>query len=38
LAGINILANGFYKKSRKTHKREIEKTLKIKKEYENKKK
>ena len=33
-----ILANGFYKKSQKTPKKEIEKALKIKKEYENEKK
>lgn len=33
-----ILANGFYKKSRKTPKREIEKALKIKREYEDEKK
>lgn len=33
-----ILANGFYKKSQKTPKREIEKALKIKREYEDEKK
>ena len=33
-----ILANGFYKKRQKTPKKEIEKALKIKKEYENEKK
>jgi phage-related protein len=33
-----VLANGFYKKSRKTPKREIEKALKIKREYEDEKK
>lgn len=33
-----ILANGFYKKSQKTPKKEIEKALKIKNEYENEKK
>jgi phage-related protein len=33
-----ILANGFYKKTQKTPKHEIEKALKIKKEYEGKKK
>lgn len=32
-----ILANGFYKKSQKTPKKEIEKPLKIKNEYENEK-
>jgi phage-related protein len=32
-----ILANGFYKKSQKTPKKEVEKALKIKKEYENEK-
>lgn len=33
-----ILANGFYKKSRKTPRSEIEKALKIKMEYESEKK
>jgi len=33
-----ILANGFHKKTQKTPKREIEKGLKIKKEYESEKK
>jgi len=33
-----ILANGFQKKTQKTPKQEIEKALKIKKEYENEKK
>lgn len=33
-----VLANGFYKQSRKTPKKEIEKALKIKREYENEKK
>ncbi|MEO1096759.1 MAG: type II toxin-antitoxin system RelE/ParE family toxin, partial [Bacteroidota bacterium] len=33
-----ILINGFQKKSQKTPKREIEKALKIKKEYEQEKK
>ena len=33
-----ILANGFYKKSQKTPKKEIEKALKIKNEYEDEKK
>ena len=33
-----ILANGFQKKTQKTPKKEIEKALKIKEEYENKKK
>lgn len=33
-----ILANGFFKKSQKTPKKEIVKALKIKKEYENEKK
>ena len=33
-----ILANGFYKKSQRTPKKEIEKALKIKNEYENEKK
>ena len=33
-----ILVNGFFKKSQKTPKKEIEKALKIKKEYENEKK
>jgi len=33
-----VLANGFYKKSQKTPKKEIEKALKIKKEYESEKK
>ncbi len=32
-----VLANGFQKKSQKTPKQEIEKALKIKKEYENEK-
>ena len=32
-----VLANGYQKKSRKTPKQEIEKALKIKKEYENEK-
>jgi phage-related protein len=32
-----VLANGYRKKSQKTPKREIEKALKIKKEYENEK-
>ena len=32
-----ILVNGFFKKSHKTPKKEIEKALKIKKEYENEK-
>ncbi len=35
---IIILANGFQKKSQKTPKQEIEKALKIKKEYEREKK
>ncbi len=30
-----VLANGFHKKEQKTPKKEIEKALKIKKEYEN---
>jgi len=33
-----VLANGFQKKTQKTPKQEIEKALKIKKEYENEKK
>lgn len=33
-----VLANGFQKKTQKTPKKEIEKALKIKKEYENEKK
>ncbi|MEO5599910.1 MAG: type II toxin-antitoxin system RelE/ParE family toxin [Cyclobacteriaceae bacterium] len=33
-----VLANGFQKKTRKTPKKEIEKALKIKEEYENEKK
>ncbi|MDZ4807968.1 MAG: type II toxin-antitoxin system RelE/ParE family toxin, partial [Bacteroidota bacterium] len=33
-----VLANGFCKKSQKTPKKEIEKALKIKREYENEKK
>lgn len=33
-----VLANGFQKKTQKTPKREIEKALKIKEEYENEKK
>ena len=33
-----VLANGFQKKTQKTSKKEIEKALKIKKEYENEKK
>ena len=33
-----VLANGFQKKAQKTSKQEIEKALKIKKEYENNKK
>ena len=33
-----VLANGFQKKSQKTPRQEIDKALKIKKEYENKKK
>ena len=33
-----VLTNGFQKKSQKTPKQEIDKALKIKKEYENKKK
>ena len=33
-----IVANGFYKKTRKTPKNEIEKALKIKKEYEDEQK
>jgi phage-related protein len=33
-----VVANGFHKKSQKTPKQEIEKALKIKEEYENKKK
>lgn len=33
-----VLANGFQKKTQKTPKQEIEKALKIKEEYENKKK
>jgi phage-related protein len=33
-----ILANGFQKKTQKTPKKEIEKALKIKEEYENEKK
>ena len=33
-----ILANGFQKKTQKTPKQEMEKTLKIKQEYENEKK
>jgi len=33
-----VLANGFQKKSQKTPKQEIEKALKIKKEYEDEKK
>jgi phage-related protein len=33
-----VLANGFQKKEQKTPKKEIEKALKIKKEYENEKK
>ena len=33
-----VLANGFHKKTQKTPKQEIEKALKIKKEYENEKK
>jgi len=32
-----VLANAFYKKSQKTPKKEIEKALKIKKEYFNEK-
>jgi len=32
-----VLANGYHKKSQKTPKKEIEKALKIKKEYENEK-
>ncbi len=32
-----VLANGYHKKSQKTPKQEIEKALKIKKEYENEK-
>ncbi len=35
---VIVLANGFYKKSQKTPKKEIEKALKIKKEYESEKK
>ena len=35
---VVVLANGFYKKSQKTPKREIEKALKIKREYESEKK
>ena len=33
-----VLANGFHKKTQKTPKQEIEKALKIKREYENEKK
>jgi phage-related protein len=33
-----VLANGFQKKTQKTPKQEIEKSLKIKEEYENEKK
>jgi phage-related protein len=33
-----VLANGFQKKTQKTLKKEIEKALKIKKEYEDEKK
>ena len=33
-----VLANGFQKKTQKTPKKEIEKAIKIKKEYENEKK
>ena len=33
-----VLANGYHKKTQKTPKQEIEKALKIKKEYENEKK
>jgi hypothetical protein len=33
-----VLANGFQKKTKKTLKKEIEKALKIKKEYEDEKK
>jgi len=33
-----VLANGFQKKTQKTPKKEIEKALKIKKEYEDEKK
>ena len=33
-----VLANGFQKKTQKTLKKEIEKAIKIKEEYENKKK
>ncbi|MEO8853553.1 MAG: type II toxin-antitoxin system RelE/ParE family toxin [Ginsengibacter sp.] len=34
---LNVLGNGFQKKTKKTPKQEIEKAIKIKKEYENEK-